>query len=67
MTPKNEAPVIARTVPSLVVDDVGFALEPLPVPVPAAALLVVIPVGFEEVLVAVGVRRPVKMTELVSV
>lgn len=46
--------MIARTVPSLVVDDdVGF--EPEAVPVPAAALLVVIPVGDEEVLVVVGV------------
>jgi len=65
-TPNNEAPEIARTVPSLVVDDVG--VEPDPVAVTALDLLVTNdPVALVEELDDVTVGRPAKRTELVSV
>jgi len=64
MTPKNETPEITRTVPSLVVDDVGVEADPVPV---AVLDLVTIDVALEAELDFVTVGRPAKRTELVSV
>lgn len=66
--PKNDIPEIARTVPSLVVEDDDVAEAPDPVAVAALDLTVANePVARAEELVALTVGRAVKRAELVKV